>query len=93
MAKPKTWAQVAAASQASTARNDKTQALEHGKAERLEKQRKERAKFELTLSTRNASSDMKEQLAILEERDLIQTLQDAARLEIRGVRKMANFRI
>jgi len=90
MAKPKTWAQVAAASQASTARNDKTQALEHGKAERLEKQRKERAKTELTLSTRNASSDMKKQLANLEERDLIQTLQDAAGLEIRGVRKMAN---
>lgn len=90
MTKPRAWEQVAVAPHASTAEHINAQALEHSRAERLEKQRKERAKTVVTISMRNASDDTKEQLENLEERELIQTLQDAAGLEIRGVRKVAN---
>ena len=86
--KPKTWAQVTA--QGTNAPMTKTQEIDLGKTERLDRFRREREKVEFMLSMRNASEDTKKQLANMNETEFIKIIQNASGCHLRGVRKMAN---
>ena len=84
----KTWAQIAAQG----ANTSKSQEIDQGKTERLDKLRREREKVEFTLSARNANDETKKQLSNMNEKELIKVIQDASGLDLRGIRKLSNHR-
>jgi len=94
-AKPKTWAQIAASPGMNSGTSEIR--LEVAKRERLEKAKKERAKTEVVITLRDASSDIRQHLEPMHEKAIAETLQQgirdrlasigAADVKIRGVRK------
>ena len=72
MQKPKSWAQIVAGPKQATFDVH----LEIAKRERLERLKNERAKTEVTISTRNASDDVQKNIEVLKEKDLTKLLED-----------------
>jgi hypothetical protein len=95
VAKPKTWAQIAASPGMNTGTSEIR--MEVTKRERLEKAKKERAKTEVVITLRDASNDIRQHLEPMHEKAIAETLQQgirdrlasigAADVKIRGVKK------
>jgi hypothetical protein len=92
--KARTWAHVVRSD--SAAPEPSRQNHEDGRKARMEKLRNERAKSEVTLTTRNASEKMKKQLTDMNEEQITEGLKKAMKQVnanpdlIRGVKKLPN---
>lgn len=81
----KTWAQVARQAQAQ--RQHPSPRVTERRMENLDKIKLERAKVELTLTTRDANEDTKQSLEAMTEEELAKSIESATGYAIRSVRK------
>ena len=87
--KPKSWAQIVAGPRQATLDVH----LEIAKRERLEKLKVERAKTEVTISTRSASDDVQRDIDALKEKDLTKQLEEHIHSCLKAQGKPNNARV
>ena len=92
--KPRTYAQAAAYarpqaptnSQRNTEQPNDDLEFERERAKRLNELKREQERMEVTLSLRNATPETREQITKMEEKDIVNLLENKAGCKIRGVR-------